>query len=420
MTILKEPHLLTNTHTKFTGKHLVLLDKKATARTISAYSKNADLKLAAFSDYKNDMQAYTQAFKEGDGIVFDHFGVAVINENHERQLSILTNSRSKSTFLHAEPERYLYALAQKTKVTGKPMKTIKSTALKTMLYADTPAATWGLQAINALNTNFKGKGINIAILDTGLNVIHPDFEKRILISKSFIKGELEHDLGGHGSHCAGIALGGKNVKTNKRYGVASEANLYIGKVLSNKGVGTDSSILAGMEWAIMSNCKVISMSLGAVVEQGEAYSQIYNNLAKKALLRGTLIVAAAGNDSERSLGRVVPVSHPANCPSIMSVAALDQNLEIADFSNAGLLTEGGQIDIAAPGVAIYSSWKEPRFYKVMDGTSMAAPYVAGAAALLWEANPLASAAEIWMQLTQNARRLPLNASDVGAGLVQII
>jgi subtilisin family serine protease len=200
--------------------------------------------------------------------------------------------------------------------------------------------------------------------------------------------------------------------------VAKEANIYIGKVLSNDGSGSDSGILAGMEWAITNNCKVISMSLGAAVEPGETYSNIYNDIAKKALAKGTLIIAAAGNESRRDLGIINPVGHPANCPAIMAVAALDKNLNVAYFSCGGINSDGGQVDVAAPGVDIYSSWVSPENYNIISGTSMATPCVAGIAALFCEAFPKASASDIWMYLTQHALRLNQNASDVGAGLVQ--
>jgi subtilisin family serine protease len=173
-----------------------------------------------------------------------------------------------------------------------------------------------------------------------------------------------------------------------------------------------------MEWAITNNCKVISMSLGAPVEQGEKYSNIYNDVAKKAMSNGTLIIAAAGNESRRDQGIINPVGHPANCPSIMAVAALDGYLEVAWFSCGGINSDGGQVDIAAPGVDIYSSWKSPGNYNIISGTSMATPYVAGIAGLYNEAFPGATASEIWMYLTQNAFRLDKNSSDVGAGLVQ--
>jgi subtilisin family serine protease len=133
---------------------------------------------------------------------------------------------------------------------------------------------------------------------------------------------------------------------------------------------------------------------------------------------GTLIIAAAGNDSQRSHDTIKPVNHPGNCPNIMAVGALDNNSAIANFSCGGLNPDGGSVDIAGPGVEIYSSWKKPQEYAIISGTSMATPYVAGVAAMLWEAFPDASAREIWEKLTEGARNVGLPARDAGTGLVQ--
>ncbi|WP_191062085.1 S8 family serine peptidase, partial [Geminicoccus harenae] len=131
---------------------------------------------------------------------------------------------------------------------------------------------------------------------------------------------------------------------------------------------------------------------------------------------GSLIVAAAGNSSQRP-NRLAPVGHPANCTSIMAVAAVDQRLEVAWFSCAGLNPQGGQIDLAAPGVAVYSAWPGT-LYNTINGTSMATPHVAGIAALFAEADPNARGQALWARLVQTARRLDQPARDVGTGLVQ--
>jgi len=159
------------------------------------------------------------------------------------------------------------------------------------------------------------------------------------------------------------------------------------------------------------------MSLGARVFRGQRFSRTFEMVAQRALLQGTLIVAAAGNDSERRWGIISPVSHPANCPSIMAVAALTSDLKIAPFSNRGFDLNGGQIDIAGPGVDVFSTWPMPTRYRTISGTSMATPHVAGIAALYAQVSGLTGSA-LWSMLTQNARRLLIPAVDVGAGLVQ--
>lgn len=203
-----------------------------------------------------------------------------------------------------------------------------------------------------------------------------------------------------------------------RYGVAHDAEIYAGKVLSNAGSGSDSQILGGINWAVQDKCVVISMSLGAGTRPGQSYSRVFEAVAARAQRAGTLIVAAAGNESNRP-GEVNPVGHPANCPSIMAVAALDSALGVARFSNRGINPDGGQVDIAAPGVDVYSSYPLPTRYRRLNGTSMATPHVAGVAALFAEANPGARGAALGQLLTTRARRLTsLSSADVGAGLVQ--
>ena len=120
-------------------------------------------------------------------------------------------------------------------------------------------------------------------------------------------------------------------------------------------------ILAGIDWAVSNGCAVISMSLGADVPAGTPYSQIYETVAQRAMAKGTLIIAAAGNASMRP-ARIAPVGHPARCPSIIAVAAIDVNRAVASFSS-GSADKIGQIDVCAPGVDVYSSFKLPEKYR---------------------------------------------------------
>jgi len=174
------------------------------------------------------------------------------------------------------------------------------------------------------------------------------------------------------------------------------------------------NILAGMNWAIANGCAVISMSLGANVP---TVSQAYETVGRRALRAGTLIVAAAGNNAQRRFGNLGFVGVPANSPSIMAVAALDAAIEIADFSARSNAVGGGHVDIAGPGVAVYSSWPLPQRSRTISGTSMATPHVVGIAALWCEATGARGSA-LWAQVVSSARGLPLPSVDVGAGLVQ--
>jgi subtilisin family serine protease len=149
------------------------------------------------------------------------------------------------------------------------------------------------------------------------------------------------------------------------------------------------------------------MSLGGVGGRVPAYTRA--GLA--ALDAGCLMIAAAGNESRRPTV-IAPTDSPANSPTIMSVAAVDVDLNVAFFSN------GGKVEITGPGVDVFSSWIMPRRYNTISGTSMATPHVAGVAALFAQSNSGLRGRALWAALTARARPLPQPPSDIGAGLVQ--
>ena len=263
-------------------------------------------------------------------------------------------------------------------------------------------ATWGLNACRVPPSVRSGVGIKVAVLDTGLDLGHPDFAGRPIFGQTFV-GQPVQDLHGHGTHTAGTACGTRApAGTTPRYGIAYRSTIFIGKVLKNDGWSVGNSVLNGMNWAIANRCQVISMSLGSVSPVQPSYTAA----GQAALNNGLLIIAAAGNHGPGFTGA------PANSPTIMSVASLDQNLTPSSFSARG------KIEIAAPGRDVFSSIPRPRRYGVMSGTSMATPHVAGCAALWAETSPALRGLNLWRRLQATARRLPFPASQVGAGLVQ--
>ena len=288
---------------------------------------------------------------------------------------------------------------------------------------DESQLSWGLQATKAGTSQFSGRGIRVAVLDTGLDLGHPDFAGRNIVSQSFVPNQPVQDGAGHGTHCIGTACGPRvpfksGGGSPPSYGCASNCNIFAGKVLSNQGSGATAGIIAGMQWAISNGCQIISMSLGRTIRLDERrFNPAYEQVARVGLQRGTLIIAAAGNDSAR-LGRIHPVGEPANSPSILAVGALDESLRPASFSNGEHFPPHGAVDIAGPGVNVYSSFPRPVLYRRLNGTSMATPHVAGVAALWAEANGIFRGVALARQLLRSARRLPLPPRDVGAGLVQ--
>jgi subtilisin family serine protease len=254
--------------------------------------------------------------------------------------------------------------------------------------------------------------MKVAVLDTGMDLLHPDFAGRSIVSQSFVPGEDVQDGNSHGTHCIGTACGFNDLN-GRRYGIAYESTIYVGKVLSNAGSGSSGWILAGMEWAIANGCQVISMSLG---NTEPTPSTAYETVGRRALQNGCLIVAAAGNHR-----KTVPpgtVGQPANSPSIMAVAALDNCLAVADFSAKSGGYPGAKVNIAAPGVKVYSSVPMNKGrYAAFNGTSMATPHIAGLAALYaqWTGK---RGSKLWQLLTSHAMALPLPNDLVGSGLLQ--
>jgi subtilisin family serine protease len=259
-----------------------------------------------------------------------------------------------------------------------------------------------------------GEGVKVAVLDTGVDLAHPDLQDRIIAFETFVAGEDVQDGHGHGTHCAGVVGGPMHSDGGTRYGVAPGCGLLIGKVLSNAGTGYDDQILDAIDWAAEAGAQVISMSLGSARDVGESYSAAYEAVASKLLESETLIVAAAGNESNRPW-YTRPVGNPAACPSILAVAAVDPGLQVAGFS-CRRMDDVGQVDISAPGVAVHSAWTGGGFRSI-SGTSMATPHVAGLAALLLEEGMTgAEPQDVWDALQDTARKLSAPAEDVGSGL----
>jgi subtilisin family serine protease len=361
------------------------------------------------------------------GATFPLLGITVATLEEDALTRVTNATGEDSPILAIEPERIYYAINEG--LTEEYLRGYRDAvnhlydrskedqeeeeSPSAMTFTDDALLTWGLKATKADKSKFTGQGINVAVLDTGLDATHPDFRGRSIRARSFVPGEEPGDGQGHGTHCIGTSCGFKDVN-GRRYGVAYKANIYVGKVLNNAGSGQQSWILAGMEWAIANQCAVISMSLGNKVPTP---SPAYEAIGLRALQNNCLIVAAAGNHRQDSPNPPQTVGQPANSPSILAVGAIDSRLQLASFSCRSGSSNGANVDIVAPGVAVYSSVPMPRRYSSFNGTSMATPHVAGIAALYAQATG-ARGARLWQLLTSRSLRLPLPGVDVGSGLVQ--
>jgi subtilisin family serine protease len=402
-----------------TGRYLMTFKEGAAEAGAKALTAKRGLRVASARDFKS--QAVVLAETAGaDAVVFPEIGVALVGAAAAEEHGVTaaefvaedapTHSVDPEYFMFAtqiNPADYLKGVLRTAEMIYEDLGGLHGAAVAGDVSAAVAGVTWGLTACKVPSSTFDGNGIKVAVLDTGFDLGHPEFAGRNPVTNTFV-GQPVQDLHGHGTHTAGTACGPQSPPgAVQRYGIAFRAQMNIGKVLSNSGSGTQAQVLAGMNWAIANRCAVISMSLGAQI----AVQPSYTAAGQSALTSGCLIIAAAGNASNRP-GNIQPCGAPGNSPTIMSVAALDSSLRVAVFSN------GGKIDISGPGVNVFSSWPRPQLHNTISGTSMATPHVAGCAALWAQSNQNLRGAALRAKLTATAKHLPFPASDVGAGLVQ--
>ncbi|WP_407917112.1 S8 family serine peptidase [Kitasatospora sp. NE20-6] len=257
-----------------------------------------------------------------------------------------------------------------------------------------------------------GQGVKVAVLDTGVDADHPDLAGRVADSRNFTAETPDadvHDAVGHGTFVASEIAGSGAASGGAQRGVASSAQLLVGKVLDDSGSGSTSQIIAGMQWALDSGADVVSMSLGSSepTDCTDPMSVAAQSMAREGR---ALFVVAAGN-----LGRYQSVSSPGCAPDVLTVGAVDSADRTASFSSRGSVTVAHTLkpEIAAPGVEVTGAAAGGRgvyAYTSMSGTSMATPLVAGAAALLKQQHPDWTGARLKAALVSSA--LPSVPGDV--------
>nr|WP_240982205.1 S8 family serine peptidase [Streptomyces sp. S3(2020)] len=272
---------------------------------------------------------------------------------------------------------------------------------------------------------YDGKGVKVAVLDTGVDARHPDLKDRIDAVKNFSAAADTVDRAGHGTHVAStIAGSGARSPAGATYeGVAPGARLLVGKVLDDAGEGDSSGVIAGMQWAVAQGAKVVNMSLGGTDTPGiDPVEQAVNDLSASS---GALFVIAAGNEGpdEGTIGT------PGSAVAALTVGAVDRRDAIADFASRGPTADGFlKPDVTAPGVDIVAAkaaegdMGDPAAdgYVSMSGTSMATPHVAGAAAILAQKHPDWTGARIKATLTASAKPTPAtSAYTQGTGRVDV-
>ncbi|MFC6087786.1 S8 family serine peptidase [Saccharothrix lopnurensis] len=275
-------------------------------------------------------------------------------------------------------------------------------------------------APEAWRAGHTGRGATVAVLDTGIDAGHPDLAGAVVEARNFSRSDTTDDRNGHGTHVAATITG-----SGTHQGVAPDARLLVGKVLGDGGGGRESDIIAGMEWAASARADVVNMSLGTSwpTDGTDPMSLAVERLTERS---GALFVVAAGNT-----GPVAgTIGSPAAADAALTVGAVDREDGLARFSSRGPRAGDGAIkpDITAPGVEIVAARARGGYigtpvgesHVALSGTSMAAPHVAGAAAILAARHPDWTAEQLKGALTGSARpHEALSVHEQGAGRLDV-
>ncbi|WP_328886049.1 S8 family peptidase [Streptomyces sp. NBC_00316] len=301
---------------------------------------------------------------------------------------------------------------------------VKKVWLNGLAHVDLEQSVPQIGAPVAWERGYDGTGVSVAVLDTGIDATHPDVSGSIAEQVDFTGSPTgAKDGHGHGTHVAATVLGSGAASKGLRKGVAPGAKLLVGKVCDDNGQCPDDGIIAAMDWAAHSGAKVVNMSLGGEPTDGtDPMSQALNELSRTT---GTLFVVAAGNSGFVSQ----KVVSPGSADDALTVAAVDKNGDMASFSNRGPRIGDGAAkpDIAAPGVGIVAARAAgtamgtvvDEYYTSANGTSMATPHVAGAAAIVAQQHPELTGQQIKALLMDTAGDLGHDMYAQGTGLVDL-
>ncbi len=279
-------------------------------------------------------------------------------------------------------------------------------------------------APEAWKAGYTGKGIKVAVLDSGIDATHPDLATQVAGGKNFLSAEPDGDFVGHGTHVASTIAGTGAASGGKYKGVAPDAKLYDGKVC---GVSecSESTIVAGMEWAANEiKATVANISLGGGdTPEIDVMEEAVNRLTAQT---GTLFVIAAGNSGPSS-GTVMS---PGSAEAALTVGAVDKQDQLADFSSVGPRLGDGAVkpDVTAPGVDIVAARSKDGDigtpvgdkYLNLSGTSMATPHTVGAVAILAQQHPNWKAGELKSAVTGSAKPAAGQSTfQQGAGRIDV-
>lgn len=271
---------------------------------------------------------------------------------------------------------------------------------------------WGTKLLqpDAIWAHTKGNGVKVCVIDTGCDLRHPDLQDNILDSYDPYANDPT-DKNNHGTHCTGI-IGAVDNEVGV-IGIAPECELLIAKGLDDRGRGDWNKIAKAVQWAVKQGSQIINMSLGG----NKRPPSILHDAIKWAVSKGVIIVGASGNDMAAKPGQssLKQTAYPARYPEVIAVAAVDEQGVVTNFSQI----KGG-VDLAAPGVNIYSTWPGGRYAR-LTGTSQASPMICGAAALLkaYHGNSIAHYKDMLFHLqniSSGSKQIGKLSDEVGPGI----
>lgn len=320
------------------------------------------------------------------------------------RVAFVTEDKEVSMFFHSSRRRPTKTPTPTRTPTPykSPTPTVNTPTPTPTTSVDTQIVPSGISRIG-LNATNEGADIGVAILDTGIDLDHPDLAGNIVANKSCISGApTGDDDQGHGSHVAGTVAAVNN--SLGVLGVAPQAKLIAVKVLNSQGSGSYSTLICGIDWVTANastyNIKVANMSLGGGGSSdnncGNSNGDALHLAICKSRDAGVTYVVAAGN-SNANASTSVPAAYDDAVITVSALADSDgqpggagpATSYGADDTFASFSNYGGVVDLGAPGVSIYSTYKN-NGYATLSGTSMSSPHVAGAAALYLKTNPASS------------------------------
>lgn len=280
---------------------------------------------------------------------------------------------------------------------------------------------------DAFSMGLTGKGVGVAILDTGI-FPHKDFDDRIAVFADMVhRKSAPYDDNGHGTHISGI-IGGSGLASDGRYqGIAPECNLISVKVLDHKGNGYASDVLAGLKWIEDHmeeyGIRVVNISVGSFSKKGMSENSVLVRGVNAAWDAGLVVVVAAGNNGP---GRHT-ITTPGISRKVITVGCSDDDREV-DVAGSRMVDYSGRgptsacickPDIVAPGCNIVSCSNEEGRYMVKSGTSMATPLVSGAIALLLQKYPYMTNKDVKLRLREKAVDLGRPQNQQGWGMLEV-